>query len=305
MNESARQWIERFATHLSHERRLSPLTVKHYRRDLALLVVWCDRHDVSDWTSVTTQHIRAFAAAEFRRGQSARSIARALSATRALFRYLAREGLLSHNPADGVSAPKPSKRLPGTLDADTMAALLSFKPDTPIAARDLAMMELFYSSGLRLAELVALDLNDINLQDQTARVIGKGSKERVVPVGKAARVALRHWQGQRVAFAPTLAHADRQPMFVTAAGKRISNRAVQDRVRYWARRQGIDARIYPHLFRHSCATHVLESSRDLRGVQELLGHADIGTTQIYTHLDFQHLAQIYDEAHPRARRNRD
>lgn len=305
MNESADRWCERFESHLSNERRLSPHTVSNYRRDLALLSGWCKRRDIGAWEALTTGDIKAFAAAEFRRGQNPRSIARALSAARALFRFLAREGAVNHNPVEGVRAPKASKRLPGTLDADAMAALLDIPADSPIAQRDKAIMELFYSSGLRLAELTGLDLADLNLDDRTARVLGKGSKERIVPIGRSACVALQSWLRVRSQFAPTLDARDERAVFVTAGGRRISRRAVQDRVRYWAKRQGIDARVYPHLFRHSCATHVLESSRDLRGVQELLGHADIGTTQIYTHLDFQHLAQIYDEAHPRARRARD
>ncbi|MEL7312122.1 MAG: tyrosine recombinase XerC [Pseudomonadota bacterium] len=305
MDEAALEWCKRFESHLSSERRLSEHTVSNYRRDLALLRGWCDKQAIDDWADLTGKDVRAFAAAEFRRGQNPRSIARALSAARAFYRYLAREGRVTRNPVDGVRAPKASKRLPGTLDADTMAALLAIKDKRPIALRDRAMMELFYSSGLRLAELTGLDLSDVNLNDQTARLLGKGNKERIVPIGKMAAAALAAWLRVRSRFAATVSHSQQPAIFVTAAGNRISRRAVQDRVRYWARRQGIDARVYPHLFRHSCATHVLESSRDLRGVQELLGHADIGTTQIYTHLDFQHLAQIYDEAHPRARRNRD
>ena len=280
MNEAALSWCRRFESHLSSERRLSAHTVTNYQRDLALLRGWCERNRVQDWPALTGKDVRAFAAAEFRRGQSPRSIARALSAARAFFRYLAREGQVTNNPVDGVRAPKPGKRLPGTLDADTMAALLAISDQRPIARRDKAMMELFYSSGLRLAELTALNLNDVNLSDQTARVLGKGNKERIVPVGKVASAALAAWLKVRPRFAASVVQNDQPAIFVTANGTRISRRAVQDRVRYWAKRQGIDARVYPHLFRHSCATHVLESSRDLRGVQELLGHADIGTTQI-------------------------
>jgi integrase/recombinase XerC len=290
--------IDRYIDHLHHERRMSPHTSKNYRRDLDQLASWCGTQQIERWEQLTGRDLRGFAAAAFRKGLAPRTIQRQLSATRSFFRYLLREGLVRANPADGITAPKVNKRLPGTLDVDTMAALLSIPGDEPLVRRDRAMLELLYSSGLRLAELIGLDIGSVAGADATVRVLGKGAKERIVPVGRAALRALEGWMAVRGSMAP----AGERALFVTRRGNRLSPRTVQARVKYWARRQGIDSRVYPHLFRHSFATHVLESSRDLRGVQELLGHADIATTQIYTHLDFQHLAQIYDQTHPRARR---
>ncbi|MEJ2298057.1 MAG: tyrosine recombinase XerC [Woeseiaceae bacterium] len=294
-------WPGRFIRHLETERRLSPLTCKNYRRDIDTLLVWLESAGVTTWRDVDEEHIRAFSAACFRRGLSARSIQRRLSAARTFFRYLLREKAVGKNPVASVSAPKSRKRLPGNLDADRMARLLDLPGTGPIVDRDRAILELLYSSGLRLAELVDLDLGDVDMADATVRVTGKGGKDRIVPVGRQALRALRQWHGTRA----ELAAADETALFVSNRGQRIRPRSVQARVKHWAKRQGIDANVYPHLFRHSFATHVLESSHDLRGVQELLGHANIATTQVYTHLDFQHLAQIYDKTHPRARRKKD
>jgi integrase/recombinase XerC len=202
-----------------------------------------------------------------------------------------------------VQAPKTKKRLPDTLDAERMAHLLNFRADDGLSARDKAIMELFYSSGLRLAELVNLDLSSIDLEDRTVRVVGKGGKPRIVPVGRFAVDALRAWLAERRGWTRGAA-TGAEPVFVGRAGRRLSARAVQLRIGVWARRRGLPVHVHPHMFRHSFATHLLESSGNLRGVQELLGHADIGTTQIYTHLDFQHLAKVYDASHPRARRVR-
>jgi len=290
-------WLERFIRHLSHERRLSALTCKNYRRDLDSLAAWCDERGIDSWTALDDEHLRAFSAARFRRGLSPRSIQRQLSAIRTYFRFLLREKLAPRNPVQSVRAPKAGKRLPENLDADRMARLLDIPGDGPLVARDRAILELLYSSGLRLAELTGLDQGDVDLADGTVSVTGKGGKDRVIPVGRYARDALRTWLTHR----GELADAGEQAMFVSTRGSRLSPRSVQARVDHWARRQGIDMRVYPHLFRHSFATHLLESSHDLRGVQELLGHANISTTQVYTHLDFQHLAQIYDRTHPRAR----
>ena len=291
-------WIDRFIRHLEYERRLSPQTCKNYRRDLDALAAWLGKSGVADWAAVDSEHIRAFSASCFRRGLSARSIQRRLSAARTFYRYLLREKVVGKNPVTSVAAPKSKKRLPGNLDADRMARLLEIPGDGPIVDRDRAMLELLYSSGLRLAELVDLNLGDVDTHDATVRVTGKGNKDRIVPVGRQALKALRQWTATR----PDLAGAEEKALFVSNRGSRISHRSVQARVKHWAKKQGIDANVYPHLFRHSFATHVLESSHDLRGVQELLGHANISTTQVYTHLDFQHLAQIYDQTHPRARR---
>ena len=293
-------WTDRFIRHLEIERRLSPLTCKNYRRDLEALAQWLQKSGVEDWLSVDAEHIRAFSAACFRRGLSARSIQRRLSAARTFFRYLIREKAVRKNPITSVSAPKSKKRLPGNLDADRMARLLDIPGDGPLVDRDRAMLELLYSSGLRLAELVDLNVGDVDMQDATVRVTGKGNKDRIIPVGRHALRALHQWALSR----GELATPGEAALFVSNHGARISPRSVQARVKHWAKRQGIDANVYPHLFRHSFATHVLESSHDLRGVQELLGHANISTTQVYTHLDFQHLAQIYDQTHPRARRKK-
>lgn len=297
MQDSETHWLERFIEHLKYERRLSPLTCLNYRRDLDALAEWCAREDIAQWAGLDSGHVRAFAASCYRRGLGARSIARRLSAVRTFFRFLVREKQVRSNPAVGVRSPRIGKRLPGTLDADRMARLLDIPGDGPLVARDRAILELFYSSGLRLSELTGLDLSGIDLADATVRVVGKGSRERLLPVGRYAIAALRKWLEKRAHLAAPAETA----LFVSQRGTRLSRRSVQARVDYWARRQGIDTHVHPHLFRHSFATHLLESSHDLRGVQELLGHANIRTTQVYTHLDFQHLAQIYDQTHPRAR----
>ena len=298
MDDSALAWLPRFLTYLSVERRMSAHTDTNYKRDLQRFVAFCDKSAIADWPRVDSQHVRMFAAAEHRRGAAPRSIQRRLSAVRSFFRFLMEHQTVSANPASGVQAPKASKRLPETIDADLMARLLEFRADTELSVRDKAIMELFYSSGLRLAELVGLNMGDIHLSDRTVRVLGKGRKERVVPVGRYAADAVARWLKER----PALAKAEEPALFVSLRGGRIGTRVVQKRIEGWARRQGLGRHVHPHMFRHSFASHLLESSQDLRGVQELLGHANMSTTQIYTHLDFQHLAKIYDAAHPRARR---
>ena len=298
MPKSRNDWTDEFIRHLEFERRLSPLTCKHYRRDLDGLVEFCDATGLERWRDVDAEHIRAFAAQCHRRGLSSRSIQRRLSAIRTFFRYLVREKHLRASPVMDVSAPKASKRLPENLDADRMARLLDIHGKGPLVKRDRAMLELLYSSGLRLSELTDLDTGDVDMPDRTVRVTGKGNKDRIVPVGRHALEALSEWRRERAG----IAKSDENALFVGRGGRRLSARSVQARVDHWARRQGIDSKVYPHLFRHSFATHLLESSHDLRGVQELLGHANISTTQVYTHLDFQHLAQIYDQTHPRAKR---
>ena len=292
--------IDRFLHGLRAERRLSPHTQAAYRIDLAEFAAYCERERIGHWAEVTTAQVRAYAAAGHRAGLAPRSIQRRLAAVRSFFRYLERETGLKGNPALEVRAPKAAQRLPATLDVDQMARLLApgLADQGPLAARDRAMLELLYSSGLRLAELVGLDVVDIDLNDRTVRVTGKGAKTRIVPVGRAAAAAVSAWLGLR----GRLARPSSSALFLGRNGRRLGARAVQLRVSAWARRQGLSLNLHPHLFRHSFATHLLESSGDLRGVQELLGHASISTTQVYTHLDFQHLARIYDQAHPRARR---
>jgi len=291
-------WIDKFIQHLAFERRLSPQTCKNYRHDLESLLAFRDSAGVDSWGKMDSEHFRAFSASSYRKGLSARSIQRRLSACRTFFRYLIREKHVDRHPVTDVSAPKGKKRLPENLDADRMARLLDIRGKGPLVDRDRAILELLYSSGLRLSELTGLNCGDVDRVDATVRVTGKGNKDRIIPVGRKALAALALWDQSRV----QLAAIDEKALFVSNRGTRLSPRSVQARVSHWARRQGIDTHVYPHLFRHSFATHLLESSHDLRGVQELLGHANISTTQVYTHLDFQHLAQIYDQTHPRARK---
>jgi integrase/recombinase XerC len=300
MDESQRQLMEKFLDHLRLERRLSEHTITSYRRDLDCLKEYCDANGLACWKDIESRHVRGFAAASHAAGLSPRSIQRRLSGVRGLMNHLIREGHIARNPAAGISAPQVPRKLPNTLDVDQMARLLQIRGNDPVTVRDRAMLELLYSSGLRLAELVNLDPEDLDLDDAMVRVTGKGNKTRLIPVGRFARTSIMGWLRVR----PTLATEDESALFVGVRGRRISPRTVQHRVYHWAAKAGIPQRVYPHLFRHSFATHLMESSRDLRAVQELLGHADISTTQIYTHLDFQHLAQIYDEAHPRARRQK-
>jgi integrase/recombinase XerC len=298
MTPAALEWVAGFRRHLAIERRLSAHTDSNYARDLAALVQYCDRHRLQDWAALDSQHVRTFAAHSHAAGLAPRSIQRRLSAVRSFCNYLVRERALLGNPAHEIRAPKAARRLPHTLDADQMAQLLNVAPGEALFARDHALVELLYSSGLRLAELVGLDLVDLDLKDRTVRVLGKGKKARIIPVGKKAVQALERWLRERSALAKPADTA----VFTGRNGGRLGARAVQLRVAAWARRRGLGVPVHPHLFRHSFASHLLESSGELRGVQELLGHTDISTTQIYTHLDFQHLARIYDRTHPRARR---
>ena len=300
MSDALRPGVGRFLDRLRTERRLSPHTSSGYGRDLESLLEYCAAQGIESWDALDTQHLRSFAAQCHRRGLAPRSIQRRLSAVRSLCRFLIREGELRSDPTADVQAPKARKRLPTTLDADAMARLLEFRSDDRLGVRDQAIMELFYSSGLRLAELLGLDLTDLDLRDRTVRVLGKGRKVRIVPVGRQAVAALSRWLRERA----TLAGVEETALFVGVNGRRLGPRIVQRRIARWARLQGLPEHVHPHLFRHSFASHLLESSGDLRAVQELLGHANISTTQVYTHLDFQHLARIYDASHPRARRKR-
>jgi len=286
--------IEDYLSHLQVERRMSPHTLDGYRRDLEALAAWAP----GDIAGLQEADIRAFVAAEHRRGLSPKSLQRRLSAVRSFYQWLLRHGRIAANPAGGIRAPKAPRKLPQVLDPDEAKALVEVPTDAPLGLRDRAMLELFYSSGLRLSELCALRWRDLHLDEGLVDVRGKGGKERIVPVGSHARAALREWRTDTRAD-------DDAPVFPGRGGKPISPRAIQVRMRQLAQRQGLFKRVHPHLLRHSFASHVLESSGDLRGVQELLGHADISTTQIYTHLDFGHLAKVYDAAHPRARRRKE
>ena len=298
MTPAARQWRARFGAYLGTERRLSVHTAAGYLREIDALIGWCAGNGVPTWETLDAQHLRLFAARSHAGGLAPRSVQRRLSAVRTFLRFLRRERVIAGDPTAEVRAPKVRRRLPDTLDVDQMARLLEIPGDDVLAVRDRAIMELFYSSGLRLAELVSLELPALDLADRTVRVLGKGNKARILPVGRKAIAALQAW----LAVRGELARAGETALFLGRNGRRVGQRAVQARVARWARLQGLPVSVHPHLFRHSFASHLLESSQDLRGVQELLGHADIATTQIYTHLDFQHLARIYDNAHPRARK---
>ncbi len=300
MQAKAAAWIGRYLAHLRTERRLSPHTEAAYQRDLGTLVAYCDSEKIAGWKQIDNFHVRTFAAREHRDGLGPRSVQRRLSAVRGFFNFLIREKVVEANPAADIRAPKAAKRLPKTLDVDQVASLLGRKPTDALTRRDHAMLELLYSSGLRLAELAGLDVADLDLADRTVRVLGKGSKTRILPVGKQASAALRTWLADRAGIVKGGGSA----LFVGQNGRRLGARAIQRRIGRWATKTGLNVPVYPHLLRHSFATHLLESSRDLRGVQELLGHADISTTQVYTHLDFQHLAKVYDAAHPRAKRKK-
>lgn len=293
--------VAAFLHDLKNGRRLSLHTIAAYERDLHALLDFCGREGVRSFPELDVYHVRRFAAESHRRGLSPRSIARRLSAVRSFLRSLVVAGALKSNVAVHVQAPKPSRRLPATLDADQVAKLLAISGDDTITIRDRAILELFYSSGLRLAELVGLDVDDLDTADRTVRVTGKGSKARVVPVGRYAIEAVREWLLARAG----LASAEQRALFVSKRGGRLAPRTVQQRINHWALRQGNPTRVHPHMLRHSFATHLLESSGNLRAVQELLGHASLSTTQVYTHVDFQHLAHVYDQAHPRARRRSD
>ncbi|MDY6978859.1 MAG: tyrosine recombinase XerC [Pseudomonadota bacterium] len=301
MTPAALQAIDDFLARLQTERQLSPHTLNNYRRDLKQLVAFCLEQELGDWPQLDSQHIRQYVAQRHRRGLAAKSLQRELSAQRGFFDFLIREGRLSANPARDVQAPRVKRKLPQTLDVDKTAALLdetdADKQD-PLWARDRAILELFYSSGLRLSELVQLDLGQLDLNEARVRVHGKGNKERDLPIGRQSLAAIQAW----LAVRQDMSLDDPQALFVSRHGRRISARNIQKRLRDRARKLGLDVPVHPHMLRHSFASHLLESSGDLRAVQELLGHADIATTQIYTHLDFQHLAKIYDQAHPRARK---
>lgn len=303
------QQLATFLLHLERERQLSPHTISGYRRDLEHFLSYLARRDASRTLDAVSVHeIRSFVAAEHQRGLDGRSIRRALSALRTLFDHIARTTGLRRNPAKGIPAPKTARRLPHTFDTDQVGHLLGASTsddDDFLERRDQACFELIYSSGLRLAELVGLDVGDVDLNDALVTVTGKGRKTRVVPVGRQARAALRAWLPQRAKVMPTGSEADGGgPLFVSRKGRRVGPRSIQQRLHRRGLERQLDGRVHPHALRHSFASHLLESSGDLRAVQELLGHADISTTQIYTHLDFQHLAEVYDRSHPRAQRRK-
>jgi integrase/recombinase XerC len=287
--------IDDFLDHLAVERQSSKHTIDAYRRDLQALADWANSKKAGDVAALQAAQLRAFIADEHRRGLTPKSLQRRLSACRSFYQWLLRHARIAANPAASLRAPKAARKLPQVLDVDEAMQLVEVPTDAPLGQRDRALLELLYSSGLRVSELCALRWHDLDLDEGQVTVLGKGSKQRVVPVGSHARAALAAWRTESSAKADA-------PVFPGRGGKPITPRAVQLRLRRIAQKQGLFKRVHPHLLRHTFASHVLESSGDLRGVQELLGHADLGTTQIYTHLDFQHLARVYDGAHPRAKR---
>jgi integrase/recombinase XerC len=294
--------LQRFERYLVSERQLSPHTVRNYLFELRRVQGLFP--DDTHWLQLGRDQLQAILSKLHRRGLSPRSLALCLSAQKQFFEFLLREPgadgqpLVASNPARTLSAPKQNKPLPKNMDPDAVGHLLGIEGQDLLSLRDRAMMELFYSSGLRLAELAALDIADIQ-EDHQVRVLGKGSKERLVPVGQCARDAIEIW----LTIRQTMACED-GALFVTARGRRLSHRSIQVRMAKWGQEQGLAVRVHPHKLRHSFATHMLESSGDLRAVQELLGHANLSTTQIYTSLDFAHLAKVYDGAHPRARKGK-
>jgi integrase/recombinase XerC len=292
--------IERFLVYLRDVRQLSRHTLDGYRRDLLTLQRHCIEQDRTTPGEIVEADVRQWASQLHRRGLAGSSIQRSLSAARSFFNFLGREQGRPRNPAASVQAPRRPRRLPKTLDADQVNKFLSFQEDSLTARRDRAIAELFYSSGLRLAELAAIDTGDIDSHSRLLTVTGKGRKTRTVPIGSVALEAIRRWLEVRPAVAA--GEDSGAALFTSNQGRRISPRSIQARLKVQGRKAGMHQDVHPHMLRHSFASHLLESSGDLRAVQELLGHANISTTQIYTHLDFQHLAKVYDAAHPRARR---
>ena len=292
--------IHKFIDYLKIERQLSPLTLKNYERDVTQAADYFHAQGIDSWSKLHSHQFRMYVAMRHRKNLSGKTIQRELSSLRRLYEFLIREKQAENNPLKGVKAPKSARRLPVAPDIEQLDQLLQAGDDDIYHIRDRAMFELFYSSGLRLSELTGMDCLDIKLDEQQARVMGKGNRERELPVGKKAVAALNAWLKIR----PALAEVDESALFVSRFGTRITQRAVQQRLEQLAVKQGLPLHLHPHMLRHAFASHMLESSGDLRAVQELLGHADISTTQIYTHLNFQHLADVYDKAHPRAKRKK-
>ena len=309
--ETIKQDLDKFFNYLQAERRYSPHTVSAYQRDIKQLLhcLAYDEENIISWDDISQVNIRQCVAKLHRQGLSGKSLQRWLSSIRSLFNFFCRFHRATHNPVIGVPAPKVAKRLPKTLNADEINQLLSvekFKPDLKnsdkgkkdLSLRDVAVMELIYACGLRLSEVSGLNLHDIDWQQQTIRVTGKGQKQRQIPFGDKAKQAINKW----LTIRQRQANESELALFVSLRGTRLSNSSIQKRLKKMALTQGLNTNVYPHMLRHSFASHILESSKDLRAVQELLGHANLSTTQIYTHLDFQHLAGVYDSAHPRARK---
>jgi integrase/recombinase XerC len=299
MHADALQMLAAFFDQLTVERRASGHTIKSYQRDIKYLTCYCNDRSIHHWTELKQSDIRAHIASRHRQGISSKSLQRELSAIRSFYNFLLKNRLADSNPAQPVKAPRQARKLPKTLDVDQINGLLEAGTSSALEIRDLAMFELFYSSGLRLSELAALDLADVDLPDNSLIVrTGKGGKSRILPIGSKAVTAINDWLQQRLRTIAALEPA----LFVSIRGTRLGQRSIELRLEQWCKKKGIAEHIHPHMLRHSFASHLLESSQDLRAVQELLGHSNISTTQIYTHLDFQHLADVYDKAHPRAKK---
>ena len=302
--------VESYLHHLDTIRQLSPHTINNYQRDLTAFAQYCVDAELTNLTLIKPNHIRQYSAFQHRKGKSGKTLQRHLSSIRGLMSYLIQKNLIKTNPGTGISAPKTQRRLPHTLDTDQTAQLLDIKNspeenNPTLVIRDKAILELFYSSGLRLSELVNLDIEDYQPGNKSVKVLGKGNKERLIPVGKEATTALTLWLNTRPQLLKTVTEGiAEKALFLNKNGSRLKQRSVQQRIKQWGEKQGTDRPVHPHMLRHSFASHILESSGDLRSVQELLGHSDISTTQIYTHLDFQHLAQVYDNSHPRAKKKK-
>lgn len=296
MHADADQALQLYFRYLISEKRVAEHTSTNYRRDLMRFGCFCSEQELMRWQQVQVNDVRRYIAGRHKNGISSKTIQRELAALRSFYRFLSKTHQVEHNPAQHVQAPKASKRLPKVLDVDQIAGMLNATADSFLEIRDLAMFELFYSSGLRLSELVMLDLADIDFKEGFLSVrFGKGGKQRQLPVGEKALVALKAWLDRRPGVYE-------QAVFITAQGRRLTQRSVQLRLDRWGKKKGIAEHLHPHMLRHSFASHLLEASQDIRAVQELLGHSNIATTQIYTHLDFQHLAAVYDQAHPRSRK---
>jgi integrase/recombinase XerC len=291
--------VDAFLRYLKVERQLSPLTLKSYTHQLSALIVLADEMQIRDWATLEPAQVRSLAARSRRADLQPASLALRLSALRSFLDWQVSQGALKANPAKGIATPRAPRHLPKNIDVDEVNQLLDIDLNDPLAVRDRAMLEVMYGAGLRLSELVNMDCRHLDLTTGEVWVVGKGSKERRLPIGRMAVQWIEHWLVLRDVFAP-----QDDAVFLSSQGKRISVRNVQKRFAEWGVKQGVTSHIHPHKLRHSFATHMLESSGDLRAVQELLGHANLSTTQIYTHLDFQHLASVYDAAPPRAKRGK-
>ena len=281
------------------EKQASPHTISNYQRQLQAVSELLAQAEINAWQQVEASTVRWILIQSHKQKLGAKSIGLRLVALRQFLAFLVKRGELKVNPAQGIKAPKVGKHLPKNIDAEQVTQLLNIQSDKPLAQRDLAMMELMYSSGLRLSELQGLNLDNMDLTNGEVKVLGKGNKERIVPIGSKAITAIQNWLVVREQFQPK-----ENALFINQRGGRLSHRSIQLAMEKWGKIQALDTHLHPHKLRHSFATHLLEASQDLRAVQELLGHSSLSTTQIYTHLDFQHLAKIYDTAHPRARRKK-